>query len=505
MKDKYQQIKFIDTKLLPLFDISSVIDYKNKISINDLTNKSNFLDDMNKLLSDIKKYFPIKELNLHKTDGKIKSILQAFCLLKKLLLIANIPFVIKNINKINYLCLIKENNLLVNYIKKYKMSDIQENSQDTWKEIKMLTQKDLMEGIKNINETKIYLYQLENFIIFRKDINRYVISINDQYLWHKNFNSLKINYTKSIDEEYLENIFNQSIINIYAGKILLLTKEFKLNENIIDNLIFPFKSSIPFTNIILEIISESDLRLLKNITLSVNIHEIEFYKHINDQIVKNMNIKLDSYAIINKEIILTEFIGYNEIEKARQIKNDYENEGEIINTNPIGYKFKGTFTDQFILSNKCIHALIAKVPNGYVIGQFKQKLNVKYYEKNGNKIIIKHFLENKCDAMQKIILKFPENKLKSIKIMGKFMPLYFDTNDCVIESNIIEYSDKVIINPSGDFFNLINPMYIYLKLEFDNLDDNIMELQENIEIITDDMYFDYKDRKDLVSYHKINF
>ena len=100
MKDINEQIKFIDTKLLPLFGLKNIIDYNNyiKCELDTEEEEEQFIININNLLSEIKSIFPVKRFNLHKTDDKIKSYKQAINILKMCLEIANINYFIDKFN-----------------------------------------------------------------------------------------------------------------------------------------------------------------------------------------------------------------------------------------------------------------------------------------------------------------------------------------------------------------------------------------------------------------------
>jgi hypothetical protein len=100
MKSKSNQIQFLDTKLLPIYGFKSISDYESKISENDLSKNEKFIDNLNAIIIDFKKYFPIKDFSLHKTNNKIRDVKHAISFLKRCLSIAIIPFefvIIKNI------------------------------------------------------------------------------------------------------------------------------------------------------------------------------------------------------------------------------------------------------------------------------------------------------------------------------------------------------------------------------------------------------------------------
>lgn len=142
MKPIEKQIKFIDIKLLPLFGFKAIDDYQYILCVNDI--KESIIVKINKLIPIIKKYFPMKSFNLHKTDNKIQSITQSFNVLKKCLTIACIPFTIwseyHQRKMVKYLRLNTINLILYNYI--HRMSEIRSK----------IEEKVTVDGISNIND-----------------------------------------------------------------------------------------------------------------------------------------------------------------------------------------------------------------------------------------------------------------------------------------------------------------------------------------------------------------
>lgn len=123
MKHLSRQIKFIDTKLLPLFGFKNIIDYTFILCISDLDNLKIDLDKLNGLIEEFRKVFHSKNFSLHKTQYKILTKSQAICLLKTCLEITSIPFDISLKKNKKYLRLICKNNILEDYINTLKMSE----------------------------------------------------------------------------------------------------------------------------------------------------------------------------------------------------------------------------------------------------------------------------------------------------------------------------------------------------------------------------------------------
>jgi hypothetical protein len=131
VKSVLDQITFIDKKLLPLFEIKSVVDYINVIYFDALKKNTNILESINKLIDEFRNIFPSKEFSLHKTNYIIKTHEQLFSLLKKCLEITSIPYEISKPNGNKYLRLISTNNLLEEYIKmNYKNTELRNSTEN---------------------------------------------------------------------------------------------------------------------------------------------------------------------------------------------------------------------------------------------------------------------------------------------------------------------------------------------------------------------------------------
>ena len=117
------QIKILDDKILPILKLTGIDDYKTKIFANKIT--KDMVKETNKILDDIKKVFPVKDFNLHKTDGVIRDENHLFNFLKTCFTIAVIPFELKNDQKFGkYLRLISQNNFLTEHVYRKQMSEI---------------------------------------------------------------------------------------------------------------------------------------------------------------------------------------------------------------------------------------------------------------------------------------------------------------------------------------------------------------------------------------------
>jgi len=87
----------------------------------------NNIDNINNVMTDIKKLFKLSGLNLSRKKYIIDSPNLAFCLLKNLLQQTNVPFDIIHKNDGNYVRLVPQNNILMNYINQHMINIIHNN------------------------------------------------------------------------------------------------------------------------------------------------------------------------------------------------------------------------------------------------------------------------------------------------------------------------------------------------------------------------------------------
>lgn len=302
MKSLEEQIKFIDTLLLPLFGIKNIIDYQNLID----TTKLNTIIDLNKIneiLSEFRKIFPVKNFNLHKTNYKITTHEQAFNLLKKCLDSTNVQY---DLNKTG-LRLIPTNNILQKYIQNtYKMSS-ERTLTDVISVTNVVDSKfsgimyqfnnvDLMQYSKKEN---IYNFQIHPRYYVRK-INlddefstneKHVLKIDLKsfYLGSKNIKSFKLTFkSKTVDgkqvilQEYIDNIVSKLEYRFTAfHKISSFTNG---KELISPNFIY-LNSMVYYTTNNLEIFDMVHLlNILDFIICDITVIYVDFYKEFREQL-----------------------------------------------------------------------------------------------------------------------------------------------------------------------------------------------------------------------------
>jgi hypothetical protein len=106
-----EQIRFLDT-FITYFGFSSVSDYNTQVK----SGKDVDMSKINESIDDIKKLFKLSKLNLARKKYKIDSNNLAFSLLKNLLQQTNIPFETTHKSDANYMRLVSQNKILMNYI-----------------------------------------------------------------------------------------------------------------------------------------------------------------------------------------------------------------------------------------------------------------------------------------------------------------------------------------------------------------------------------------------------
>ncbi len=123
MKNLRDQIEFIDKKLIVLFGFKGITDYTHSINITDVETIKLDLIKLNELIIEFRKTFHAKNFNLHKSDYKIQTEVQAVCLLKTCLEVTSIPFDVSLKKNKRIMRLITKNNVLEDYINTLKMSE----------------------------------------------------------------------------------------------------------------------------------------------------------------------------------------------------------------------------------------------------------------------------------------------------------------------------------------------------------------------------------------------
>ena len=209
MKSLEEQIKFIDTKLLPLFGFVNIIDYNKIICIGDPDSVPIDKAKFNELIPEFRKTFHAKNFNLHKTQYKIISNNQAICILKICLENTSVPYDIFLKNKKRCLRLISKNNVLDNYINTLKMSGIGTFEE---KKINIIEEKkiNIIEE-KKINEQDNYLNTLGMLQEKNKITNSEEKKNNKIYFGNSDDNNdyVGTGYKKYVEPEFI----NKEVLN----------------------------------------------------------------------------------------------------------------------------------------------------------------------------------------------------------------------------------------------------------------------------------------------------
>ncbi len=504
MKDKLKQIKFIDQKLLPIFNIQSIIDYKSKVSLNNIRQNKNIINDLNDNLDEIKTIFRVKEFNFHKTQNKVKSYTQAFALLKKCLDICNIPYDTIQEGKHNNLRLIEKNILLENYIKYQKMSDIRFSD---LKEIvlnnsKTLVYKELLENIKK-EESIEFFVPLFKCTKHDKNNQIYIHLDHWQHFTFDNLNKFEIDFISKndqngdiINKDYIDKSMFGSGYEIILNTEVIYSNKLKENENLFPNCVLPFSLN-NFTTLGFRIYCNIPYDILQNlITLKLKMNRIVFKKKFNllgglaidipfdGKILRFMDgiiTVLPKFEKLTEDMRLIEKLGDDPIDK---------NGSEIITEKYKCYKMTDkTFKDEGKETN-AIKILCC----GYDIAFFNLRevlLRSNFYRIENNKYVLKHTISRYCDLIGNIQIHFPDivNDDITIKLLtSKFPP----TIDKVEQINFTFVNEKIIKLQKYDDTKLCSLIShvggVVLIIEISTNNNNINKIMQET-LLSYDCYF----------------
>ena len=316
MKHINEQIKFIDTKLLPLFGLKNIVDYDNFIKCEINKDEENlFIKKINDLLSDIKTIFPVKRFNLHKTDNKILSYKQSINILKMCLEIANINYILDKFNDKKILRLNTTNLFLYRYIEKMNFSaentDLRQNfnnevkkdknifdtihftpintnfatpgSREPHKTYTTYTNDDLKNQTKTTNTKHISLC-FRNFIEIDNGKKIFKLSLK---LFHiNNIYSIKFSENEMYDIKKNNVVTKYYILSNQYG--YLIDGEFNFNKNLIPNdIIIPLNLSL-YSDLSLFIplfINDANYDLINSLQFDIELGETIFYKPFQEKLL----------------------------------------------------------------------------------------------------------------------------------------------------------------------------------------------------------------------------
>lgn len=277
MKNQYAQIVFLDTQLLKIFGIHSISDYETIINHQDLQNDEHLLEKINALLSTLKKVYPIKNFNLHKTKNKVLTHNQAFNILIQCMKISMVPYVIWTEQHdrvtVKYLRLEKQNTLLYSYIN--KTAELRSN--DVKQDCEMMTYDDMCKGIKcRVDNEYEFPINSKTF-----DFSMGLMSNDPQpqtnEFSHKCFERIIPSLSGVPKEDMDDMIFEIYIVNDSKSKTFVHSGRFWENDNMLQKNTFIAMALCPKTKIELRI---NIKRIPLNSTLRLKTTEILFKKSI---------------------------------------------------------------------------------------------------------------------------------------------------------------------------------------------------------------------------------
>jgi hypothetical protein len=347
MKHLKDQIKFIDTKLLPIYGFKNITDYNYVLSITDTEDLKINLSKLNELIEEFRKTFHSKNFSLHKTKYKIETKSQAICLLKTCLETTSIPFDICLKKNKKFLRLISKNNILDDYINHLKMAEngtfetnflnksepntstntmhefISESKQKSeqgieqeFEQVNPIKNEDLnnkyypLTGLKNIEKTIIITKEKLNegikkintfeFVVSPKksiitvNLNELVIKINlkNGVLENKilksccvKFISKKINSQPIISENIIDILTKNIFGKLIVGGYVILSDKFTNGSNfIVDNVILPIKFLIYHTVEFHLVNIQEILHLLENFEICISGEYVNLYTELENSL-----------------------------------------------------------------------------------------------------------------------------------------------------------------------------------------------------------------------------
>ncbi len=511
MKSKIKQIEFMDKIMLPIYNIKSLVDYDKSISLVELNKTNNLLINLNNILPNFKKTFPVKDFNLHKTNNKIESVTQSLSVLKKALFIASVPHECITKHGVTYLRLLSQNNILYNYIN--KMSEIRDNnivkSNDTFIPIMPNTFMPILpmpamlrptisydDLVANIKKEKSYQITLPVAV---DDFYKFKIHIGDHNLpfLRKNIRSLKFNIrskkntngTDLIDQKDLVKLFEETdVLFEFNGNIGFMRK-FATNTNILDDIILPIEYAT-YTSFTIILDKIQSLNILKNIIdIEIDITTIEFNKEFSNKIkfshiqyflknttqiqnlkcnlarfnLRDCGIYFDNLQVGESDIVQNNVIQNNAIEK-KVVKEAEDFKKMGFNYELDGYKvFEITnHTDPYGTIEGNMNKAIIAIASGYDMGCSLEtkKLDFYYYYEENNYYTTTHNLSRSYDLLSQF----------SYKTHAIINELRAFINDTELAVELIKDGGQTIINftelNNEQYINVVSMPYITPKIKF---------------------------------------
>lgn len=523
MKDKLQQIEFLDKKLLPLYGFKSIVDYNHKISLNNIINDEGILEKLNMILPEFKKTFTVKEFNFHKTNNKINTATQAYALLKKCLELLGVMYEICPINKINYLRLVSENLILSNYIEN-KMSDILDFSKSKvefsneiyGKKMEKIDMKDFEKNIIREENEELYL-QLPSLISGNQDyieFNLCEIKTCSLKKLEIEFIPIEVNGHTFISKEDLDKVLSDSFCDILYNYNIPIYRVHEINDkNLLpNNVIFPFGIMNFIKSFSFKISNIKNLDILKKIiTIKLKITSVILSDKFTVSFKKNK--KYIEIVYDKKRLLFTaNDIKYDDSTSSSDLIIDNDDSvlmKDIKGQETIIGKYKCfRLDDKYYDGNKVEYSseYLKCLSSGYplvVLYHNYIKMNVLFYKKHNNKYIFSHRIPRMGDLVGNISITLPE-KVDNMKLsfVGYSTNLYeksinYDYDDKDNKKIHLDIGVNTCINLTANAYRC------EIKFEIDNIY-NIHTLLQNSYLSYDLYYMEQNKRIELKNHNFLN-
>jgi hypothetical protein len=510
MKDKLEQIQFTDRKLLPLFSIKSVQDYATQVSLNSCKKNKTLIQSLNKLLPEIKKTFPVKKFNLHKTDNKILSYTQAYAILKICLNICNIPYETFIKNKISYVRLSQKNFILENYIKTHLMSDIREIHELSIKkpELEQVLYAELVSGIKK-EYTRDYYFPISKLCNKNKNTR---ICINGGRLLLKHLKNLTLFIKRNEIQKTCERLFYGVQYKVLIGGQCMHTSILEKDKNLLPiNPIYPF-NLLAFHDVQIDIFCEQKhiefLREFGQCEIGLCITHVELTKAVENKINKrNKQISIyvpfptpdmkENYLVFSNGMATLKFDEWNSSATMQATKKEdlmHEIEGAEFQTE----KYKCYRVADGDYEKDDAMQLLKVIAYGYDIAtqQFNNiPLKTQYYVRENNVCIFRHVFLRICDAISSISIKlpYPDLIIKNLKIIeyGGYIDKttnYLEQREIICPFHYDLKTESFVIDLSKNHYLPMAPYGTELIFSVEDCSNYTSEIIENTKLSYDYLF-----------------
>jgi hypothetical protein len=512
MKSKLDQIEFIDTTLLPIFNVNGVNDYLAKINI--LNKNDNIVSKLNNMLDTIKNLFPVKNFNLHKTQNKILNFEQSISVLRNCLIIAGIQFEIIKNKKEHYMRLVNENKILKHYIENIKMSDgrtfetIDEYSYKPFNDSKenRIYIDDLNNNIKSTMTEEYYMLCSKNH-----DNKSFTFGSTTIPYLKKNIKSIEIDFShanesseKYITYELIKLLFSQSTYEIHLGGHIIYSNSLKLNKNLLpDNLILPLEYA-EYSALEIKVIYSSEIaKLIDDLKIKIKFQHCTYSKQFHERLQKNfIDLQINNIVYwIYGGCFDTKYI--NKLEQSLPIYNhDFiavvSKLNNNINNNIVTKQAKHyeTYGNYNLLKVNCEHVtdcLRGLVENDNIDITFMElyeTVKFKYHYEANNQLVMEFVIPRVYDTLNNFVIKFGYNVSKYIEpvfSIVKYGPIdeveTFKMNKInnytyqildltenyhfnICGMNTCSYLFRIVFNIDNSYTEIINSLYNHTKIQY---------------------------------------